>query len=312
MKRSPFWKSLFLDGIDATTMLTEETKDLELVHLTTSAPFEICSRLIDVCYGCKIGGGREENSPYDERAAIPRRPWVPLEHRAMQKLITQQVSTGPRCGMFMLPRAILDQLYDIMEPRLGSLNPYKNYHKDDFKPLCDYLSTTLVSEVPYIVHGGVWVEPRLPTVTVNRELGKFIGIHLDSWDGNSFEERDLSLTRVSVNLGPSDRSFLFVPFTLRSMARKMQDALGGTSPVRSNQLVPEIFSLISQLPIVRIRLTPGMAYFADTDNLLHDGSSEIANKRSIHFTMRGRFRRFASGQSLPKWPESDYSLPYIR
>jgi hypothetical protein len=48
-------------------------------------------------------------------------------------------------------------------------------------------------------------------------------------------------------------------------------------------------STFPDYPIVRLRLRPGEAYIAPTENVLHDGSSTGVRAINQYLSMRGRF-----------------------
>jgi hypothetical protein len=146
--------------------------------------------------------------------------------------------------------------------------------------LCDRLGAT---EAP-VVHGGKWDQPGLETVTYNSRERCFLGMHLDSWDAETLGRRH-SRTRVSINFGPSRRHFLFVPVPLSGI----RDALERLSLTRYRDLhefISSYFATFPHVPIVRLTLEPGQAYIADTDNMIHDGSSLGATEPTFHFTFR--------------------------
>jgi hypothetical protein len=51
----------------------------------------------------------------------------------------------------------------------------------------------------------------------------------------------------------------------------------------------DFMTLFPSYPVVRVRIHPGEAYVAPTENILHDGSSIDMNAMDITFSIRGRF-----------------------
>ncbi|WP_145832119.1 hypothetical protein [Bradyrhizobium huanghuaihaiense] len=43
----------------------------------------------------------------------------------------------------------------------------------------------------------------------------------------------------------------------------------------------------ANVPVIRCRLSPGEAYIAPTENLIHDASSEGEKTADVNFTIRG-------------------------
>jgi hypothetical protein len=204
-------------------------------------------------------------------------PWEPLNKELRKLLIIPQVLTRPRCGVFTLESSFFKSISDNIakySPECPRGIPHRV-----FSGLVGYLDDRFCAQRTSIVHGATWVAPGLDTITMNSEDGKLIGLHLDSWDGVSFADRDRSRTRLCVNMGPDVRSFLYAPIV------SMRGGIGCPSV---GDLIPGFLSAFPDFPIIRLNLLPGMGYFADTDNLIHDGSSALAQRPSMHFTMRGR------------------------
>ena len=235
---------------------------------------------------------RTNAGPYTPDAYIPNEPWERLSDILAGHLFTKKTPEHPRCGVISIDRDVLEAL-----PKITELYPPERTERWEvsrmrFKPLLNYIETRFEPKEETIEHGAVWDKPGLETVTINRESHKYLGLHLDSWDGLSYEERRASRTRICVNLGPEARSFIFVPIRLEDLAT----ALATMKPIDykrgPHELLPIIFEVFQSVPAIRLNIQPGMAYFADTDNILHDGSSGIASVPSLHYTVRGRFRYF--------------------
>ena len=99
-------------------------------------------------------------------------------------------------------------------------------------------------------------------------------------------ERPHARTRVCVNLGPDKRAFLFVPFAPRSISKSIVKDLAG---VNRRSFFAQFFFANPSTPVLRLVLAPGEAYFADTDNLIHDGCTTVATRPTTYYTVRGRF-----------------------
>ena len=230
--------------------------------------------------------------PYKSAAFIPREPWRELPNELADVIIGNDIYE-PRCGLIEVDQDVLEDLERIKVDFPPEQAAITGIPRERLSPLLTYLERELEACEPSIVHGAVWDRPGLETVTYNPRSGHFLGLHLDSWDAKTLEERLTARTRICVNLGPAVRSFVFVPIRLLDI----EFALQRINPVyprrQADELIPAFFATFDAVPVIRLNVKPGTAYFADTDNMLHDGSSKLANLPSLHYTIRGRFAAFA-------------------
>jgi hypothetical protein len=115
-----------------------------------------------------------------------------------------------------------------------------------------------------------------------------IGLHFDRWDSLSVDELNRGSNRVSINLGPSDRYFIYLNRTASGMAELLDRT---NRPCRRDvhAIGPAFMSAFPDYPIVRLRLRPGDAYIAPTENIPHDGSSAEVAGINHYLSLRGRF-----------------------
>jgi hypothetical protein len=118
-----------------------------------------------------------------------------------------------------------------------------------------------------LAHGA----PHQRTTTINRANGHRLGLHFDSWDMLPLPARSASRYRVSVNVGTSDRTFLFVAMTAIEALQIAEQS--GVTPQNATTIFRTALRLRPQTQVFRLRVPPGWAYVAPTDNLAHDGST---------------------------------------
>ena len=140
-----------------------------------------------------------------------------------------------------------------------------------------------------------WIGPTknpagLKTVTVGNDDEHFIGLHLDSWDNLPLQDRHRSTNRISINIGPSHRYFLFLPVSLIEMNRILSKFADWDAAVPHVMLGDHFMDRFPDVPVIRCRLAPGEGYIAPTENLMHDGSSEGQHQPDEQFTVRGHIR----------------------
>jgi hypothetical protein len=131
-------------------------------------------------------------------------------------------------------------------------------------------------------------QPGLVTMTKAVDQDARIGLHFDQWDRLAVDEMERASNRVSINLGPEDRYFIFLNRTASDMAAVLDRA-----NLRVGRHVSAIgsafMSAFPEYPVVRLRLRPGEAYVAPTENILHDGSSADVRQTNHYLSVRGRF-----------------------
>jgi hypothetical protein len=131
-------------------------------------------------------------------------------------------------------------------------------------------------------------EPGLLTMTKAVDQNARIGLHFDRWDRLSVDELEQSSNRISINLGPVDRHFIFLNQTAPGMAAMLErENLQVARDVRA--IGAAFMSAFPEYPVVRLRLRPGEAYMAPTENVLHDGSSAGVRETNHYLSIRGRF-----------------------
>jgi hypothetical protein len=131
-------------------------------------------------------------------------------------------------------------------------------------------------------------QPGLITMTKAVDQDARIGLHFDRWDRLSVDELASSSNRVSINLGPTDRYFIFLNHTASGMASMLERANLRVEPDVA-AIGNAFMSAFPEYPIVRLRLRPGDAYIAPTENILHDGSSADVRETNHYLSVRGRF-----------------------
>ncbi len=141
----------------------------------------------------------------------------------------------------------------------------------------------------------------MATVTRQGPEEPLIGLHVDSWSKTMIGERDRVPNRLCINLGSSARHLLFAPISIGEMGR-----LSGLPEARRHRMNPtdlgrHFMRDHPSMPIMRIRIDPGEAYIAPTENVVHDGATTSA--QDVTLTFLGRFRSIlAARRGAPDAP----------
>jgi hypothetical protein len=230
---------------------------------------------------------------YDAGAFVPRTPWrrpSEWERRHLWK-ISQRRTNMNFVGIARIPDFLVDPVRTLhCSPRRAT-----NHRRDRsatqkaVTQLVEYLCDRFRCTTNTVIHGVAVHQPGLQTVTYDRSKNSFIGLHLDSWDRLPLASRHVSLNRVCVNVGCQTRYFMFLNLPLVGIAKILAGCKSGSR--RLPQTVgPAFLWHFPDYPIIRVRVDPGEAYIAPTDNLIHDATTIGATGMVHSFTVRGRFR----------------------
>jgi hypothetical protein len=265
-------------------------EDVPVVRIFVSASFESPSDHIELSSGTRIATNQETGASvngfsYEDGARLPREPWrVPLAVELKQFLAQQVPPNMGRCVGIVKLRAGLthEHLEAIISDDEDAIRAV----------LIEPLRQVCELGEPLSWHGVSTNRPGLTTVTVNRQMGHYNGLHVDTWEDEELGERDRAANRVCINVGQNDRYFLFVPFSLIDMTKILARELGPNwnPPDRYTLIGRQFMQRHPHVPVVRIRLAPGEAYIAPTENLVHDGSTVGQRSEDASVTIRGRIR----------------------
>lgn len=124
-------------------------------------------------------------------------------------------------------------------------------------------------------------EGRLLTTT-REPSGHRTGLHVDSWYGESLAGRSDRPGRLVLNLGPGTRYFYAVAPLVSQRPFH--------SDVSPTEIVLDILENDANMRLVRLTLPPGFGYIANTEDVIHDGSTIDSCLASYTFTVMGKFK----------------------
>jgi hypothetical protein len=224
---------------------------------------------------------------YESEARLPQEPWRLLTRAEQAALMAERLPRDVErtVSIVKLPGAFSAGVWRSFEPVEGAEVP------DD---IVATLESTCTLDEPLDWIGYTSNLPGLKTVTVGNDGKHYIGLHLDSWDDLELERRPESTNRICVNIGASDRYFLFLPFSLNEMGYILSELHKNLS-IHHTSFGDHFMERFPDVPAIRCRLAPGEAYIASTENLMHDGSSEGQQQLDELFTVRGHIRPLPAG-----------------
>lgn len=249
-----------------------------------------CVNRIELSSGTRLADMRETSdlvhgAAYQEGARLPREPWRRPTAKEAESLIVTKV-----------PRNMAASIAIVRLP-----GEFSNDRREAIRNVnTESLEVKLLQSLRMICEFG---EPlhcigpnanpaNLKTVTINRGIGRYNGLHVDNWDNLDLDSRHLATNRICINIGKDDRYFMFLPLSLMDIASVLSEEMG------PNWEAPRPYSVIGRqfmerfpdIPTIRCRLAPGEAYIAPTENLVHDGSSVGQSDIDEQFTIRGHIR----------------------
>lgn len=249
------------------------------------------------------------HGPFLPGARLPQPSWRSLSSAERTKWLTTAV--GPsRTGvaLVVLPpeilkifeRAGLHELWTMEEARRHAASPELTAPLRRVRELLEpfrHPDSSALLERPLPRPRGLFGS------TVDWDRGShYVGLHVDSWTPYALEDRHLAPGRLCINVGSEDRFFLFVPRRLSALAKELGPL--PSSPAdrfrrsEANRLATDYMSQHPDAPVLALRVRPGEAYAAPTENLIHDGSTQGQTKVDWTVTWRGAWSFNNSTQEL--------------
>ena len=130
--------------------------------------------------------------------------------------------------------------------------------------------------------------PGLSTVTIDKDL--FIGLHVDEWFLDPQTSRRQRPNRMVFNLGPQPRYFMFLNISVEEMTDLIPVDSRSPSSIEGTVIGLRFMQSYPDYPVCRVRVHPGEAYIAPTENLVHDASSAGVTRVDIAGHVLGQFR----------------------
>lgn len=229
-------------------------------------------------------------APYRSPSWIPREPWNELPPESDAPPEPGPPDPSRTVSLIRLSPKVLESFQDAGFAEVRGLEDAELLDRAPrthaaIRSLAEEVVPFLRSKAAFAITAVVPKPPGLRTLTSEREPGSLrIGLHLDSWQRAPLDARDHSSNRLCVNLGTEDRYLLFIPRTVRGLCA---DLSLGPRTVTPPQLVETYLLRHPAQPVYRLRVSPGEAYIAPTENILHDGSTEGQSRLDLTLTLRG-------------------------
>jgi hypothetical protein len=225
---------------------------------------------------------QDDRPAYEQGAMLPREPWRPLTGKEAERLIVTEVprNMATSVAIVKLPGDFSVAKRD--DTTTGAREAFEANLVRALQTVCELAE-------PFHCIGSNKNPANLRTVTFNDRIGRYNGLHVDSWDQLDVNSLHVATNRACVNIGQSDRYFLFLPLSLMDIAAVLAQEMGPgwQMPRRHTMIGRKFMERFPEIPVVRCRLAPGEAYIAPTENLVHDASSAGQSAVDEQFTIRG-------------------------
>lgn len=256
---------------------------------------------------CSAENHKNRNINYMDCAYVPSMPWRTLSSDEREILIADhcQLHYSSSIALLQMPESILELLDHLKLHKIVTQEEFYsqvNSHQGKLaiKSVKEFVQSFLVSgdEFQTIL---VFNEPGLTSTAFVPERNHYIGLHVDYLHQQSIHTRNLSGNRISINLGREPRYLTYVNLTMQHLIELTETKEDVCSP---DSLVKNFFQLFPKYPVVRLKINPGEAYIAPTQNIIHDGiGSRVAP--DLHLTICG----YIGFSGILKWIEKQRQKP---
>ena len=237
---------------------------------------------------------------YESVAVVPKKPWNSLENSQLESLLTEDDTCDLRDNLAIVK---LDENSIALAEKIKireatSFGCIEKIIRSDIYCYNDFLKSMLDFYASYELSGArrhkIGFDIGLAnqeTTTINRDVNKKTGMHIDIWDNYTLHEAREATNRICINLGQEDRYFLYVNMTLGEIYQHVSHHPEFNSTIyKQSKLASTFFKLYPDYPVIRVRVSPFEAYIAPTENIIHDGSTQGINSPDVTYTVRGDFR----------------------
>lgn len=232
----------------------------------------------------------KDKSSYLFDGYIPKDDWKVLSSNCLVLLsnAVQNIHFNQYIRISSLPEEITLKSLEV-------LKKIRDYNDDIKNILCKkYINQILnflyerflMCGVPNYLGLRVLDNLALPTITFNKDINSYIGLHVDCWDSNYINNANCR-NRICVNLGAGPRFFYFINLSIE----KISDLYKSNSTLKKThkkEIAAYFLDKESSYPVIRVTLNPGEYYVAPTERIIHDAS--FRDEKDTTITILGYFR----------------------
>jgi hypothetical protein len=247
---------------------------------------------INISSGCKIVSD-EFIELFENNSFMPILDWKRLEKKDFKQLFSfRKYYTD--VSLIKLPKTLKNLIKDLNFKDCFNIDDIRIIENTkefvDFKnKLINYFSKFSQNFNKIIPHNVYFGNSNLICNTFNFSSKKYIGLHLDSWEGDNLKDRIHSNNRVCINLGKEPRYLMFYNISIIGMAIKLNISID-SSKFDINDIYYKFAKKFPETPIYRLEIAPYEAYIAPTEFIIHDGSTLGTKSPDINIVLRGKFK----------------------
>ena len=221
---------------------------------------------------------------------VPKTPWFNISKKDLKQIINKKEPKYTDISLIKLPKNIKEKFKNLKISEANNIDEIKFIQSSlEYRKTLGILNTYLssISNNPknITIHSLYFGNSNLSNNTYNSDQNTFIGLHLDSWEGNILNERIISRNRICINLGKEIRFLQFYNVSIDYMAELVSHKDNNDV----NQIYKKFAAKFPDWPVYRISINPYEAYIAPTEFIIHDGSSIGTNTPDITLVARGGF-----------------------
>jgi hypothetical protein len=261
------------------------------------------------------GSQAEHSLDYHQGSIVPTPPWYAVNEDQLSRIFSlhQDSDPGRMVRVTTFPTSLLQEFHSLFGPevplqreevaRVAGGHGGQKVYAQVASALAQGMFVRGKCELAAEPRGGFCVKSaNLLTVTINGRSGLRVGLHVDDLSGLDIGQRASAPSRMCANFGWTDRFFLLVNVSVDDLgcltagrllrrhagAENKTKNLGRSRPLKD--LVDSFLYAHPNRPVVRIRIRPGEAYIAPTENLVHDGSTVGSAIPDVACHVRGMFQ----------------------
>ena len=261
----------------------------------------------------------ETSAKFEIGAYVARRPWKPFQDLTDSDSYVEfrLGASFETIGLIKIPESVVDSIgpHQTGFTKIGA-RKLTNETREIF---INQLQSFLKNETPWSLDShlpdGILynISPgRRANTTMCSVTRSHVGLHLDCFDCLPARERWKGSSRICINLGVSARFFQFLPVLAFQMPDLLQPGkLPNDGPYEPlpNKLARAFMEKFPHVPALRLRLEPGEAYLAPTENVIHDGCAETGTPDTT-LTVRGVFQNVCDQSMASKKADLSNTMIY--
>lgn len=225
---------------------------------------------------------------YAPGAMLPAPIWRSANHNELDLIYTSELpkNYSKAVGLLKIPDYIMQNFTDLHIDRVQSSAEYYELLNTTAGKKAITIAENFIRRVVYKHNNfkiiSVFNMPNLDATAYVPQHDYYMGLHVDYLAGQSIFMRDNTENRISINLGAEERYLLYINLTIGDILNflNIQDECSIDS------VVARFFNRYPDYPVIRLKINPGEAYIAPTQNLIHDGIG-ARNNVDLHLTICG-------------------------